>query len=127
MIDFKYTPDAYFIDGQELVAPMVRLKYPESTWGDEITIEVYQDLEGSYAFEAVDFYGNSYRLNPETSKTTLTLAEVILMIEGIKIDDDTDISANMSLTLMGIPEVESSYYPMLASYFQEKRNKLGLA
>lgn len=126
MIDFEFAPEAYFEDGQELVASLVRLRYPESTWGDEITIEVYQDLVGNYAFEAMDFYGNSYKLNPETSTTPLTLAEVIVMIEGMMLDD-SDISGNMSLTLIGIPEAESSYYPMLASYFQEKRNRLGLA
>jgi hypothetical protein len=125
MIDLEFAPDAYFAFGQEPIAPLVHLKYPESTWGDEITIEVYQDPSGSYTFEAVDFYGNNYILNPESSDKPLTIGQVIKMIEGISLDD-ADQSANMSLTLIGIPEAESVYYPKLATYFNEKRIRLGL-
>jgi hypothetical protein len=47
------------------------------------------------------------------------------MIETMETDWDSA-SGNMGLTLLGIPEVESKYYPDLKKYFSEKRKGFGL-
>lgn len=103
---------------------LLRLHYPESTWGEQISI--YAHLQtGRIHYEAVDFYGNDYLLYPSSSEEPLTLEDLIYLIEGLQINQDTQDDA-MVLVLDGFPEVESSWYPQLKNYFAEKRKQVGL-
>ncbi|WP_317174867.1 UDP-glucuronosyltransferase [Pararhodonellum marinum] len=102
----------------------MKLKYPESQWGEELSLYA-NALDGWIHFEVVDFYGNEYIINPEKVKTPLTLEEVILLIECLEVDR-TGSHGNMQGTLYGIPEAESLIYPELKQYFEEKRKGFGL-
>lgn len=123
MIDFRYRPESYF-EAELTSVLLIRLDFPESQWGEMISI--YANLlDGMVYYEAVDFYGNDISLSPSKSFETLSTQEVIFMIETMKTDWDSA-SGNMGLTLMGIPEVKSKYYPDLKEYFSEKRKGFGL-
>lgn len=123
MVDFKYRPKEYFESGLTSVL-LIRLDFPESQWGEMISI--YANLlDGMIYYEAVDFYGNDINLSPSKSFETLSTQEVIFMIETMETDWDSA-SGSMGLTLLGIPEVESRYYPDLKKYFSEKRKGFGL-
>ena len=122
MIDFEYSPSNYF-DGTGPSALVAKLAYPESQWGDEISIYA-TPLDGEIYFEAVDFYGNEYSLTPEKSTKPLTLQEIIIMIETIDVFLNGE-QGKIQITLMGIPNVESLAYPQLQEYFTEKRKNFG--
>lgn len=123
MADFKFRPDSYFSEEHNSVL-LVKLHYPESTWGEQISIYAHFQ-EGKITFEAVDFYGNDYLLYPSFSWEPLTLEDVIYLIEGMQLNQD-EIDGALPLVLDGIPEVESDFYPQLQGYFSEKRKNFGL-
>lgn len=123
MIDFKFRPDNLFKEDTTSVL-LVRLHYPESTWGEQISLYAHL-IDGKIHYEAVDFYGNEYVLYPGSSWEPLTMEEAIYLIEGMQLNRDTQESA-MALVLDGIPEAESSFYPQLRIYFNEKRKSFGL-
>ncbi|MCH6236271.1 UDP-glucuronosyltransferase [Cognataquiflexum rubidum] len=123
MVDFRFRPETYF-EAELTSVLLIRLDFPESQWGEVISI--YANLlDGMIHYEAVDFYGNDINLSPSKSFETLSTQEVIFMIETMETDWDSA-SGNMGLTLLGIPEVESKYYPDLKEYFSEKRKGFGL-
>jgi len=123
MVDFRFRPETYF-EAELTSVLLIRLDFPESQWGEVISI--YANLlDGMIHYEAVDFYGNDINLRPSKSFETLSTQEVIFMIETMETDWDSA-SGNMGLTLLGIPEVESKYYPDLKEYFSEKRKGFGL-
>ena len=123
MIDFKFRPETYFA-GETTSVLLVRLHYPESTWGEQISLYAHF-LEGKIQFEAVDFYGNDYIIYPRSCWEPLNLDEIIYLIEGMQLNKDT-CEGSMELVLDGIPEVESTFYPELKKYFEEKRKSFGL-
>jgi hypothetical protein len=123
MIDFKFRPDSYFSE-ESTSTLLVRLHFPESTWGEQISLYAHF-LERKIQFEAVDFYGNDYLLYPGSCEEPLTMEDIIYLIEGMQLNQDTAQGA-MELVLDGIPEVESTVYPELKIYFQEKRKNFGL-
>jgi hypothetical protein len=123
MFDFKFQPQTYF--GEETTSLLlVRLHYPESTWGEQISIYAHSS-SGKIQFEAVDFYGNDYLLYPSTTWEPLTFEEVIYLIEGMQVNQDA-LEGPIELVLDGIPEAESEVYPHLKTYFAEKRRSFGL-
>ncbi|MBW3467658.1 UDP-glucuronosyltransferase [Arthrospiribacter ruber] len=123
MIDYDFRPERYY-DGTGPSTVLVRLFYPESQWGEEISIYT-NVIDGKIHFEAVDFYGNDIHLSPQVSDKPLSLQELILMIETMDINTEAELG-NLALTLSGIPEAESTYYPALERYFSEKRKYYGL-
>lgn len=122
MINFEYRPESYF-DGTGPTALIAKLTYPESQWGEEICIFATA-LDGNIIFEVADFYGNEYKMLPVSSKRTLMLQELIVMIESLEVDPEAAIG-NINQTLLGIPEVESNLYKNLKDYFDEKRTHFG--
>jgi hypothetical protein len=123
MVDFRFRPETYF-EAELTSVLLIRLDFPESQWGEVISI--YANLlDGMIHYEAVDFYGNDINLSPSKSHEPLSTQEVIFMIETMETDWDSA-QGNMGLTLLGIPEVESKYYPDLKKYFSEKRKGFGL-
>lgn len=123
MINYDFRPERYF-DGTGPNTMLVKLLYPESQWGEEISIYA-NVIDGTYYFEAVDFYGNEIKLSPASSKMPLTLQEMIFLIETMDVKPE-EAQGNISLTLSGIPEAESLIYPELEVYFTEKRKYYGL-
>jgi hypothetical protein len=123
MIDFKYRPKEYFESGLTSVL-LIRLDFPESQWGEVISIYA-NFLDGMIHYEAVDFYGNDINLSPAKSLEPLSTQEIIYMLETMEADWENS-HGNMGLTLLGIPEVDSKYYPDLKKYFSEKRKGFGL-
>ncbi|MGY6742594.1 MAG: UDP-glucuronosyltransferase [Cecembia sp.] len=123
MIDFDFRPTSYF-DGTGPSSLLVKLTYPESQWGEEINIYC-NVLDGEFQFEAVDFYGNEIELKPEKTDKPLSLQEIIFLIETMGVKNQ-NAQGNIELTLSGIPEAESKYYPDLGKYFEEKRKTFGL-
>lgn len=122
-MDFQFRPPTYFSEGITSVL-LVRLHYPESTWGEQISIYGHA-VDQKIHFEAVDFYGNDYLLYPSTSEEPLSLEELIYLIEGMQLNQDR-LEGNMELVLDGFPETTSEWYPQLKSYFEEKRKQVGL-
>lgn len=122
MIDFDFRPSSYF-DGTGPTALIAKLNYPESQWGDEICLYA-TPVDGVIFFEAIDFYGNDFALHPEKTNTTLSLQEIIFMIETLEVIK-TGSEKNVYLTLIGIPEAQSLIYPQLKEYFQGKRKNFG--
>jgi len=122
-MDFQFRPPTYFSEGITSVL-LVRLHYPESTWGEQISIYGHA-VDQKIHFEAVDFYGNDYLLYPNTSEEPLSLEELIYLIEGMQLNQDR-LEGNMELVLDGFPETTSDWYPQLKSYFEEKRRQVGL-
>ncbi|MDP4655578.1 MAG: UDP-glucuronosyltransferase [Algoriphagus sp.] len=122
-MDFQFRPPTYFSEGITSVL-LVRLHYPESTWGEQISIYGHA-MDQKIHFEAVDFYGNDYLLYPSTSEEPLSLEELIYLIEGMQLNQDR-LEGNMELVLDGFPETTSDWYPQLKSYFEEKRKQVGL-
>jgi hypothetical protein len=123
MFDFKFRPETYF-KGETNSVLLVRLHFPESTWGEQISIYAHL-LESKIQFEVVDFYGNDYVLYPGSSWEPLTLEDLIYLIEGMQVNQDFQ-EGNMPLVLDGIPEAESDFYPELKEFFLEKRKSFGL-
>ncbi|EOZ92153.1 hypothetical protein A33Q_4246 [Indibacter alkaliphilus LW1] len=123
MINYDYRPETYF-DGTGPSSLIAKLFYPESQWGEEINIYA-NVIDGEFNFEAIDFYGNDIKLNPDKSRLILSLQELIFLIETMEIDQKGALG-NAELTLSGIPEAESHYYPDLERYFSEKRKYYGL-
>lgn len=123
MFDFKFRPDTYFRSENTSVL-LVRLSFPESTWGEQISIYAHL-LEGKIQFEVVDFYGNEYILYPGSTWDPLTMEELIYLIEGMQVNTDIQ-DGTMPLVLDGIPEAESEFYPDLKPFFLEKRKNFGL-
>lgn len=122
-MDFLFRPATYFSEGITSVL-LLRLHYPESTWGEQISIHGHA-IDQKIQYEAVDFYGNDYLLYPSSSEEPLSLEEVIYLIEGMQLNQD-GIEGNMELVLDGFPETESDWYPQLKSYFEAKRKQVGL-
>lgn len=123
MINYDYKPQNYS-DGLSHNTLLVKLTYPESQWGEEISIYA-NVMDGEFYFEAIDFYGNEIKLNPEKSKEFLSLQELILMIETMEPNQEPA-QGNLTLTLSGIPQAESLLYPDLKKYFSDKRKSFGL-
>lgn len=123
MIDFDYKPASYF-DGTGPSALLAKLSYPESQWGEELSIYA-APLDGEIFYEVIDFYGNDFKLTPEKSNQPLTLQEFIFLIETMDIMEGSE-EGNVKLTLRGIPEAESLVYPSLKTYFDEKRKTFGI-
>lgn len=123
MIDFKFRPGNYFI-GDVTSVLLVKLHFPESKWGEQISIYAHS-IDHKIVFEAVDFYGNDYMLYPSSSLETLSMEEVVDMLEGMQLNRDHP-EGNMLLTLDGFPEAKSVFYPDLQDYYLEKRTALGL-
>ncbi|QDH78483.1 UDP-glucuronosyltransferase [Echinicola soli] len=123
MIDFDFAPKSYF-DGTGPSALLAKLSYPESQWGEEISIYA-APLDGKIYFEVVDFYGNEFAVKPERSNHPLSLQEFIVLIETLEVMDQGS-KGDMNMTLSGIPEAKSNVYPQLESYFMEKRKNFGM-
>ncbi len=123
MIDFDYSPRSYF-DGTGPSALLAKLSYPESQWGEEISLYATA-LDGEIYYEVVDFYGNDFRVKPEKSLQPLTLQELIFLVETLEVMPHAD-KGKMNMTLSGIPEARSILYPQLALYFREKRKNFGM-
>ncbi len=123
MIDFDFRPANYF-DGTGPGALLVKLSYPESQWGDQISLYA-NALDGYIYFEAVDFYGNDYKLDPQKVKRPLNLQEMVLLIERLELNTPKEGIGSMNTTLAGIPKAESNIYPQLGQYFEEKRKHFG--
>ncbi len=123
MFDFKFTPQTYFEEGVNSVL-LVKLQYPESQWGEQISIYAHF-IENKIQFEAVDFYGNDFMLYPSSSFEPLNFDELVYMLEGIQVNQDTS-QGNIEITLYGIPQAESKFYPEIEKYFEEKRENAGL-
>ncbi|GGF28364.1 UDP-glucuronosyltransferase [Echinicola rosea] len=123
MIDFDFAPESYF-DGTGPSALLAKLSYPESQWGEEISIYAVP-LDGKIYYEVVDFYGNDFAVNPERSDHPLNLQEFIVLIETLEVIDQ-GAKGDMNLTLSGIPEAKSNVYPALGAYFMEKRKNFGM-
>ncbi|WP_026950740.1 hypothetical protein [Algoriphagus mannitolivorans] len=123
MYDFKFRPESYFSDGVTSIL-LVRLNFPESQWGEQISIYAHQ-LDGKIHYEVVDFYGNEYVLYPGSSWEPLSFDELTYLIEGMQVNQDLQ-EGNMAMVLDGIPEAESPFYPELKKYFEEKRKNFGL-
>lgn len=123
MFDFKFQPENYFKE-ESNSALLVRLQYPESTWGEQISIYAHF-LEGKINFEVIDFYGNDYLVYPSSTWEPLTFEDVIYLIEGMQVNQDST-EGNIVLVLDGIPVAESEFYPELKKYFEEKRKSFGL-
>ncbi|MEX0884157.1 MAG: UDP-glucuronosyltransferase [Cyclobacteriaceae bacterium] len=122
MINFEYRPESYF-DGTGPTALIAKLSYPESQWGEEICIFA-SPLDGKIFYEVVDFYGNEFKTNPETSDKVLNLQEIIILIETLEVSPDLEVG-EINRTLKGIPVVESLHYKQLKIYFEEKRKHFG--
>jgi len=123
MIDFDFRPESYF-DGTGPSALLAKISYPESQWGEELSIYA-SPLDGEIYFEVVDFYGNEFTTKPEKSKVPLSLQEFIFLLETLETANGSD-EGNIKLTLRGIPEAESLVYPELKKYFSEKRKTFGM-
>lgn len=123
MFDFKFQPEGYFSQETNSVL-LVRLKYPESTWGEQISIYAHF-LEGKINFEVIDFYGNDYLIYPSSTWEPLSFEDLIYLIEGMQVNQDL-VEGNIPLVLDGIPQGESEFYPELKKYFEEKRKSFGL-
>ncbi len=113
----------YFI-GDVTSILLVKLHYPESKWGEQISIYAHS-VDTKIIFEAVDFYGNEYMLYPSSAVEPLTLEELIDMLEGMQINRAHP-EGNMVVTMDGIPEAKSQFYPQLHDYYLERRKSLGL-
>jgi hypothetical protein len=123
MINFKFRPESYFSGGTNSVL-LVKLNYPESKWGEQLSIYAHE-IDHRIQLEAVDFYGNDYLLYPSSLDEPLSLEDLVYLLEGIQLNKD-EIQGGMELILDGIPQVESSFYPELHKYFDEKRKSFGL-
>lgn len=123
MIDFKFRPETYFQEDSNSVL-LVRLHYPESQWGEQISIYAHW-IEQMIHLEVVDFYGTEYLLYPSRVEEPMDLEELIYLIEGMQVNQDA-LQGKMALVLDGVPEADSALYPDLRNYFMEKRLHLGL-
>ncbi|GAB2475404.1 UDP-glucuronosyltransferase [Algoriphagus taiwanensis] len=123
MFDFKFQPDTYFSEETTSVL-LIRISYPESTWGEQISIYAHQG-QGKITYEAVDFYGNEYLLFPSSSFEPLTFDDAVYLVEGMQLHPEQE-ESNMQLILDGVPEAESAFYPEMERYFAEKRKNFGL-
>ncbi|MFC3416421.1 UDP-glucuronosyltransferase [Algoriphagus hitonicola] len=123
MVDFKFRPENYFTAETSSIL-LVKLHYPESTWGEQISIYAHQ-VDFRIHLEAVDFYGNDYLLYPSKIEEPMSLEDLIFLIEGMQLNQD-ELEGKMELVLDGIPEATSLVYPELEWYFKDKRKSFGL-
>ena len=121
-MNFDYQPKTYF-NGTGANALIAKLTYPESQWGEEICIFA-TTIDGLNYYEIVDFYGNEYTIKPDESSKPLQLQELILLIESMEVEKEGEMGA-INQTLLGIPVAESTLYPQLKDYFDQKRNHFG--
>ncbi|WP_339923066.1 UDP-glucuronosyltransferase [uncultured Cyclobacterium sp.] len=121
-MNFDYQPKTYF-NGTGANALIAKLTYPESQWGEEICIFA-TTIDGLNYYEIVDFYGNEYSIKPDESSKPLKLQELILLIESMEVAKKGEMGA-INQTLLGIPVAESTLYPQLKDYFDQKRNHFG--
>ncbi|WP_235114511.1 UDP-glucuronosyltransferase [Cyclobacterium qasimii] len=121
-MNFDYQPKTYF-NGTGANALIAKLTYPESQWGEEICIFA-TTIDGLNLYEIVDFYGNEYSIKPDESRSPLQLQELILLIESMEVEKKGEMGA-INQTLLGIPVAESTLYPQLKDYFDQKRNHFG--
>jgi hypothetical protein len=123
MINFKFRPESYF-SGENNSVLLVKMNFPESKWGEQLSIYAH-GIDHRIQLEAVDFYGNEYLLYPSSVDEPLLLEDMIYLLEGIQLNRDS-VEGGMELILDGHPQVESSFYPELSLYFDEKRKSFGL-
>ncbi|EAZ81659.1 hypothetical protein [Algoriphagus machipongonensis] len=123
MFNFKFRPESYFLEEVTSVL-LVKLKYPESQWGEQISIYAHW-MERKIHFEAVDFYGNDFVLYPSSSEEPLDFEDMVYLLESLQVNQD-EVEGNVELTLYGVPKAESEFYPELEKYFDEKRKESGL-
>jgi len=123
MYNFDFRPETYFLTESTSVL-LVKLTFPESQWGEQISIYAHF-LDRKIEYEALDFYGNDFMLYPRVSEEPLTFEDMVYQIETITVNTD-QIEGKPELTLNGIPEAESIYYPELKNYFEEKRKNFDL-
>lgn len=117
--DFDFKPSTYF-QSEESLALIAKLNFPESQWGEELSIFA-EYSQGLIYYEVADFYGNSYAIQPEFTAEPLTLAQLIMLIETM--EDLTGNSENIDPLRMGIPEANSPFYLELGPYFEEKQRE----
>ena len=116
-LDFDFQPKTYFsLDKSSVV--IAKLHYPETAWGEEISIFA-EYSQGMIYYEVADFYGNTYAIQPEYTAEPLRLNQLILLIETM--EDISGNSENIDLLRMGVPEATSPFYPELERYFEEKQ------
>lgn len=115
--NFNYRPEGYF-SATATSAAVAHLHFPESRWGEDLIIFA-ELIDGKIFYEVSDFYGNEYRLKPSSSHGTLSLEEIIFMIESLELKDHNkeDYYQNRN---QGIPQVKSEFYPQLKIFFKEK-------
>lgn len=123
MIDFDFRPETYF-DGTGPSTLLAKLYYPESTWGDEISLYA-TSIDGEILYEAIDFYGNDFILHPEKSVRPFSLQELIVLIERLEVQPG-DERGHIDQTLLGIPKAKSNIYVSLEAFFEGKRKHFGL-
>ena len=123
MYNFDFRPESYFLTESTSVL-LVKLTFPESQWGEQISIYAHF-LDRKIEYEALDFYGNDFMLYPRVSEEPLTFEDMVYQIESMVVNTD-QIEGNPDLTLNGIPEAESTFYPELKNYFKEKRGNFDL-
>lgn len=116
-INFNFQPKTYFRKSEQTVL-IARMHYPESQWGEELSVFAEYN-QGMIYYEVADFYGNTYEVSPEFTAEPLRMDQLIWMIETM--EDVTGNSENIDLPRMGIPEATSDYYPELGRYFDEKQ------
>jgi hypothetical protein len=121
-MNFDFQPKTYFNE-TAANALIAKLTYPESQWGEEICIFA-TSVDGVIYFEIVDFYGNEYSIKPSECRNPLPLQELILLIESMEVDKKGEMGA-INDTLLGIPIAESTLYPQLKHYFDQKRTHFG--
>jgi len=116
-LDFDFQPKTYFGDDQSSVI-IARLHFPESQWGEELSIFA-EYSQGLIYYEVADFYSNTYAVQPEFTAEPLRLNQLIFLIETM--EDVTGNSENIDLLKMGVPEVTSDFYPEISKYFEDRR------
>jgi hypothetical protein len=123
MINFLFKPSSYPLESGDSCL-LAKLTYPESQWGEVIFIYAHTS-KNKIDLEGCDFYGNEIILKPSCISEPLSLEEIIRMIETLSVQEEGE-NYKFSLKYSGIPEVESSIYPNINLYFEEKRKTFGL-
>jgi hypothetical protein len=102
----------------------------ESTTADQISVRA-QRISGCIAYRIVDEYpenGPSYECHPDRSQSTLTLAELVLMIDSGLPDGGAALSHLFSnceycfhpRELRNFVRVHSEFYPQLEAYYDHR-------
>ena len=102
-----------------------------STMGDVISLRAWrQEVGGPISYYVVDEYpeDHSYVVTPEASPSTLTLRELIAMIDGVVCPEQAECDEPFVETLVslgadgniGFIRVVSDIYPELERYYRER-------